>query len=62
MHPRPLSLPKSWSKSVQGAMVQVIALAQLAFSYTRSWAANCPNERLRESRGCPARPGDRLAE
>jgi hypothetical protein len=28
-------------------MVQVIALAQLALSYTRSWAANSPNERLR---------------
>jgi putative transposase len=42
-----LTIPKSWPRSVQAAIVQVIALAQYALAYTRSWAANSPNERIR---------------
>ncbi len=32
-------------------MLQVISLAQYAFAYTRSWAADCPNGRMREKAG-----------
>jgi putative transposase len=42
-----LTIPKSWPRSVQAAIVQVIALAQYALAYTRSWAANSSNERIR---------------
>ena len=42
-----LSLPKNWAKSIQAAMLQVIALAQYALAFTRSGAANCPNQRVR---------------
>ena len=42
-----LSVPRNWASSIQAAMLQVIALAHYAISYTRSWAANGPNERLR---------------
>ena len=42
-----LTLPSNWSKSIQATMLQVIALAQYAMACTRSWAANCPNERIR---------------
>jgi hypothetical protein len=41
------SIPPSWPQSVQAAILQVIALAQYALAYTRSWAANSPNERIR---------------
>jgi len=44
---RPLNVPRNWSASIQAAMLQVIALAQYSLAYTRSWATNCPNERLR---------------
>jgi hypothetical protein len=42
-----LSIPKSWPRSVQAVILQVISLAQYALAYTRGWAANSPNERLR---------------
>jgi len=42
-----LAVPKNWPKSIQAAMLRVIALAQYALAYTRSWAANSPNERIR---------------
>jgi predicted RNA polymerase sigma factor len=38
---------QSWPRSVQAAILQVIALAEYALAYTRNWAANSPNERLR---------------
>jgi hypothetical protein len=41
------AIPKSWPRSVQAAVLHVIALAQYALAYTRSWAANSPNERIR---------------
>ncbi len=40
-------LPRGWSRRVRSAMLHVIALAQYAMAYTRSWAANCRIARLR---------------
>ena len=40
-------LPRGWSQCVRSAMLNVIALAQYATSYSRSWAANCRLERVR---------------
>lgn len=42
-----LALPKHWQRSVQAAMVHVIALAHYAMIYTRSWAADSSNGRVR---------------
>jgi putative transposase len=42
-----LPLPRSWHRSVRSAMLQVISLAQFALAYTRGWAANSPNVRIR---------------
>ncbi len=42
-----LSLPKHWSRSVQAALLHVISLAQYALVYTRSWAVNNSNQRVR---------------
>jgi putative transposase len=42
-----LAIPRSWPRSVQVAILQVVALAQYALAYTRSWAANSSNERIR---------------
>ena len=42
-----LPLPKHWQRSVQAAMVHVIALAHYAMIYTRSWAADSRNARVR---------------
>ncbi len=46
-NPPRITLPRGWSGRVKSAMLQVIALAQYATSYTRSWAANCRLERVR---------------
>ncbi len=45
--PSKIPLPKSWSVHVRSAVLHVIALAQYATVYTRSWAANSLNERMR---------------
>jgi hypothetical protein len=42
-----LTIPRNWSASIQAAMLQVIALAQYSLAYSRSWATNSLNERLR---------------
>jgi putative transposase len=42
-----LALPKEWQRSVQAAMVHVIALAHYAMIYTRSWGADSRNSRVR---------------
>ena len=42
-----IPLPKSWPRSVKSAMLHVISLAEFAMAYTRGWAANCPNARVR---------------
>ena len=43
-----IPLPKSWNKHVRVSLLHVISLAQFAVAYTRGWAANSINPRLRE--------------
>ena len=45
--PPRISLPKSWPKHVRSALLHVIALAQYATTYTRSWAVDSMNGRVR---------------
>ena len=45
--PPTIPLPKGWTKHVRTAMLHVISLAQYATAYTRSWAADSTNARLR---------------
>ncbi|MBP90676.1 MAG: hypothetical protein CMJ64_28855, partial [Planctomycetaceae bacterium] len=42
-----IPLPKSWSQHVLSAMLHVISLAQFATVYTRSWAIDSMNGRVR---------------
>src|SRR5262245_23246721 len=42
-----LRLPKSWPAKVCAAMLHVLSLAKYAAVYTRSWAADSPNARVR---------------
>ena len=42
-----IPLPKAWSTQVKSAVVHVIALAQYALIYSRSWAADGSNQRVR---------------
>ena len=42
-----LQLPRFWPATVRSAMVHVISLAKYAAVYTRSWAADSPNARVR---------------
>ena len=42
-----IPLPKSWTSHVRSAMLHVISLAQYATVYTRSWAVDSLNERVR---------------
>ena len=42
-----IPLPKGWTGHVRSAVLHIIGLAQYATVYTRSWAANSPNERMR---------------
>ena len=42
-----IRLPKSWKLSVRSAMLHVVSLAQYAAIYTRSWAADSTNQRVR---------------
>ena len=43
----PIPLPKSWTAHVRSAMLHVISLARFATAYTRCWAVNSVNERVR---------------
>jgi predicted RNA polymerase sigma factor len=45
--PPKIPLPKFWTAHVRSAVVHVISLAQYAAVYTRSWAANSRNARVR---------------
>ena len=50
--PRPntipqIPLPKTWSVQIKSAVLHVIALAQSALIYSRSWAADGSNQRVR---------------
>ena len=42
-----IPLPLSWNKHVRSAMLHVISLAQYAAVYTRSWAVDSMNGRVR---------------
>ena len=45
--PPTIPLPKSWTGHVRTAILHVISLAQYATAYTRSWAADSTNGRIR---------------
>ena len=47
MNPAKIEFPKSWPACVRSAMLHVLSLARYAAVYTRSWAANSPNARVR---------------
>ena len=42
-----IPLPKGWKKPVQSAVLHVLSLAQYAAVYTRGWAADSTNARVR---------------
>ena len=42
-----IPLPRGWSSRVKSAILHVISLAQFTLAYTRGWAANSPNSRIR---------------
>ncbi len=42
-----IPLPKSWGTHVKSAVLHVIALGQYALTYSRSWAADSTNQRVR---------------
>ena len=46
-NPAKIQFPKSWSTCVRSAILHVVSLAQYAAVYTRSWAADSPNARVR---------------
>ena len=43
----PLPLPKSWPTRVKSAVLYIISLARFAVVYSRGWAADSPNGRVR---------------
>jgi putative transposase len=42
-----IPLPRGWPSLVKSAILHVISLAQFTLAYTRGWAANSPNSRIR---------------
>ncbi len=42
-----VSLPKGWPRSATTAVLHIVSLAQFALAYSRGWAANSPNARIR---------------
>jgi hypothetical protein len=42
-----IRLPKSWTSQVRSAVLHVISLARFSLAYSRSWAADSANTRLR---------------
>ena len=42
-----IPLPRGWPSRVKSAILHVISLAQFTMAYTRGWAANSPNSRIR---------------
>ena len=45
--PPQIPFPKAWNRHVRSAMLHVISLSQYAAVYTRSWAVNSINARVR---------------
>jgi len=52
-----IPLPKSWGTRVESAILHILALAQYALTYSRSWAADSTNQRVRLKAEC-----DRLTQ
>jgi len=46
-----IPLPKRWPRSVRSAVIHTISMAEFVMAYTRGWAANCPNARIRLAAG-----------
>ena len=46
-HMKSIRLPQNWPLRVKSALLHVISLAQFATAYTRGWAANSVNARMR---------------
>ena len=44
---REFPLPRGWPSRVRSAILHVISLGQFTLAYTRGWAANSPNSRIR---------------
>ncbi len=42
-----IPLPKQWPKRVRSGVLHAISLAHYTLTFTRSWAANCLNTRIR---------------
>ena len=42
-----IPLPRGWPARVKSAILHVISLGQFTLAYTRGWAANSPNSRIR---------------
>ena len=42
-----IPLPNGWNRFVRKSLIEVISLAQIATAYTRGWAANSINARIR---------------
>ena len=42
-----IPLPRAWPLRIKSAMIHAIALAQYVIVYTRSWAVDSTNPRLR---------------
>ena len=42
-----IPLPRGWPSRVKSAILHVISLGQFTLAYTRGWAANSPNARIR---------------
>ena len=43
-----IPLPRGWPSRVKSAILHVISLGQFTLAYTRGWAANSPNSRIRQ--------------
>jgi len=46
-NPHRIALPKSWNQHIRVAILHVVALARYATAYTRGWASNSLNGRVR---------------
>jgi putative transposase len=47
-----IPLPNIWSAHVKSAILHIVALAQYALTYSRSWAADSSNQRVRLKAEC----------
>ena len=42
-----IPLPRGWPSRIKSAILHVISLGRFTLAYTRGWAANSPNSRIR---------------